>query len=204
MIEEGDIKPPQPAEKKQEFPWGGLWMVSVLLAFILGYVEARPHVDKAKLGLPVGSVIGANAWTLGNLTTTTTNGVEQQYKAEEERNKSWKNKPILAAPEDAPPSRIKVGPHVYKVRYTTRKALSSQGAIALTNLVDRIIWLNPHDDLRYELTHELTHCAKDVGSDGERLQGQFDGEENFVEETSPTWLRIIQDNPELVEWLTRK
>lgn len=127
-------------------------------------------------------------------------------KADSERRKAiWDHKPIFAAPLNAPPSTLRVGPYLYRVRYTSREALLSQNGLALTDLAAREIWLNRKRDLRVDVVHELMHAAADVATSGGWLSSNNynDLEENVIHETAPVLLEVLRDNPELTRWLTQ-
>lgn len=131
---------------------------------------------------------------------------KRELKEQAEKDAKWKARPLLDAPSDAPPSLIKVGPYFYSVHWTSAKALESQGALALTNMESREIWLNPKRiaSLRDDMLHELMHCSKDLGTGGGRFHGSsplYGEEEIVIEGTSAGLLQVMQDNAELVEWL---
>lgn len=132
-----------------------------------------------------------------------THEIQQQLDAMERR----RRRPILSPPADAPPSRIKVGPYSYVIKWTTAKALLEESALASTDIEGRVIWLTPErgESLRDDVVHELLHCAKDLGTGGSRFRGVWSSqEENDVEGYSAGFLSIIQDNPELMRWIAKR
>lgn len=114
--------------------------------------------------------------------------------------------PILPAPADAPPAKIKVGPNHYAVKWTSGEYLAAQGALAQSDIAKHIIWLNPKrttETLRDDVLHELMHCAADLGSAGGRARSPYDVEEDEIEYISSGLLQVMQDNPQLLAWLTQ-
>ena len=195
-----EIKP-----KKNNYTPPILFLVLLVLTFVFiaGYDFGKP--DKPPSFSGVSGIVPPSGGGIIYTTAPQTDWKEQQEAQERERKqreKLWNNRPYLSEPEDAPPSSIKVGPYTYRVYYTTAEALLTQNALALTQLDSHRIYLNPKRDLRTDLMHELFHCAKDVGTSNGHLIGQYDGEENLIEETAPMVTAILRDNPKLVTWLT--
>jgi hypothetical protein len=117
-----------------------------------------------------------------------------------------KEPPNLSPPADAPPPKIKVGPNHYVVKWTSGEYLAAQGALAQSDTAKHIIWLNPKrtaETLRDDMLHELMHCAADLGSAGGRARSPYDVEEDEIEYVSSGMLQVVQDNPQLLLWLTQ-
>lgn len=113
----------------------------------------------------------------------------------------------LPAPQDPPPSVVKVGPYHWTLTY----AKLEPGTFGEDWPMLLEIRLNPKlppDQLKETLLHELFHASIFIGSGGvmpgslEAMDPKID--DVFIEQTAPTLLQVLRDNPELVKWLQKE
>jgi len=98
------------------------------------------------------------------------------------------------------PASVKVGPHWYKILRKPKKLMPDDlGSFDSTTLQ---IWVRQRlrkskaaEILLHECLHACLHSVANGVSQNE--------EEDFVGGTSPVLLQVLQDNPELVEYLTK-
>ena len=119
------------------------------------------------------------------------------------------------------PSKIKVGPHTYKIYYSKKKWArfypKKKNKEGYGGVVGRFLlrasvilvngWEQSLSQQKDTLLHEILHaCFALTVFDNSPIS--FDGaEKSEIEEyavliLTPTLLQVLQDNPELVEWLT--
>jgi hypothetical protein len=98
------------------------------------------------------------------------------------------------------PATVKVGPHVYRVLRKPKTAMPKHlGSCDCSSLQ---IWVRQRlkkskaaEILLHETLHAILHSVCNGESKNE--------EEDFVEAASPVLLQVLQDNPQLVEYLIR-
>jgi hypothetical protein len=178
--------------------------VGFLLGFHFGEAKAKLHAAPVEQSPTSGTAMGgAISVNVDPEAAAKWQATQEQMQRDEalRRQKLWDKRPVLAAPSDAPPASIRVGPYTYYIRWTSGQALGAQNALALTFPDKQEIWLNPkrgRDQLRIDLFHELSHCAGLISdSRGE----QDDPEEEAIHEIATGWVLILRDNPELVRWM---
>lgn len=199
----GTTEVPEKASIGLVFPMILLTLAVFLLGFGIGRADPRPDKDATTV-----ATITSGTWTFPSEAQVKYQR-EQEEKAskkQEEKDRIWKNRPHLSPPADPPPSEIRMGPYVYHVYYTSQKALDTQQAWALTEIGYRRIWLDPNRaaSLRMDMLHELMHVAKDLGTNDGTLTANFNAEESEIKSTTLGLLFALRDNPDLVEWLSRK
>ena len=97
------------------------------------------------------------------------------------------------------PSTVKVGPHVYPIIRKPKSAMKDHGLCDW----DRVqIWIRARlkrTKAKEVLLHEVLHaCTYPMMAE---VEGKTD--ENFVNVVAPVLLQVMQDNPELMEYLTK-
>lgn len=94
------------------------------------------------------------------------------------------------------PQSLKVGPHVYSV---VRRSISGQlgecdfNALQIS-VKNRLRRSKGKEILVHELLHACTHPSMNCG--------QKYTDEDFVTAVSPVLLQVLQDNPDLLRYLT--
>jgi hypothetical protein len=96
----------------------------------------------------------------------------------------------------AMPVTVKVGPHIYRV--TRKSGIDYNGLCEFNTLTITI-----HKGLRRSkakeiLLHEVLHACTHPGLNGAKKYQ----DEDFVDGMAPTLLQVMQDNPELLRYLT--
>lgn len=98
------------------------------------------------------------------------------------------------------PATIKVGPHVYKILRKSKSQMPDDLGHCSTD--DLQIWVRERlrkskarEILLHEVLHSCTHPTVIMG-------GKFEDEE-FVLAVAPVLLQVLQDNPDLLEYLTK-
>ena|ERR1700677_2215579 len=98
------------------------------------------------------------------------------------------------------PAAVKVGPHVYKVLRKSKSQMPDDLGSCDCSLLQ--IWVRQRlrkSKAQEIFLHEALHaCLHSVANGGSKNE-----EEDFVEALSPVLLQVLQDNPELVEYLTK-
>ena len=94
------------------------------------------------------------------------------------------------------PASVKVGPHVYRI---TRKPHKHNGECDFDG-----ISINVKPRLRLQksreiLVHELLHACTHPSLNGDDRHT----DEEFVTGVTPVLLQVLQDNPDLLEYLTK-
>lgn len=98
------------------------------------------------------------------------------------------------------PDSIKVGPHSYAI---FRKSSSEIGRKNLGHcdtakleiwILQRIKKSKAQETLLHEILHACTHPLM--------VQGGYHADEEFVTEVAPPLLHVLQENPELISYLT--
>lgn len=187
--------------KNRNFPWGPIVIVFCLGMFFLGWSWRGAHdANHNQTERTSGSASGVTYIEWEKVKAETERA---RLEAEAKRDKIWNHRPILNPPHNPPPGIVKIGAFFYTVHWTSAGALEAWHAYALSDHEVREIWLNPkrNTELRDDMMHELLHCAKNIGSLGNRSTTDYDPEENVIQMTSPTLLSILYDNPKLEKWL---
>jgi aconitase A len=97
------------------------------------------------------------------------------------------------------PRSVKVGPHTYSVKiHPGREMGENNGDTDLDALEIRLRWGLKPSKKREILWHEIQHCCADIA----KIQGLAD-EEAWVTAMSPIETQVLQENPQLVKFLTR-
>ena len=97
------------------------------------------------------------------------------------------------------PLSIKVGPHVYQVLRKTAKELPD--ALGICNFNSLEIWIRCRlrgSKAKEILLHEILHATTHPSFNGEEKTD----DESLVNAVAPVLLQVLQDNPELVAYLT--
>lgn len=97
------------------------------------------------------------------------------------------------------PKTVKVGPHIYSVlRKTTAQLPGSNGTCDFDKteiwILNRLRRSKAKEILLHEVLHACTYRF---------LNDRFTDDEEFVEKLTPSLLQVLQDNPELVQYLTQ-
>jgi len=98
------------------------------------------------------------------------------------------------------PKSIKVGPHTYTV--LRKQASAFDEAIGFCDNNSLQIWIKKRlrkSKAQEILLHEVLHTVTLQCLDGVKELG----DESFVTATAPVLLQVIQDNPDLLEYLTQ-
>ena len=98
------------------------------------------------------------------------------------------------------PSSVKVGPHVYSLLRKPASAMPNTLGVCDDSLLQICIRQKMRRSKAKEvLLHEVLHACSHLtlSSFGKRA------EEDFVEAITPTLLQVLQDNPELLEYLVQ-
>ena len=204
-----DESPAVPKRKMVDEKWKDVaitLMFMVVFTACIGLAAGDAHGRYASKQEVAGSITSSSpAVWISTITPQTQQWMEDSKKEQARLEHIWNTRPRLAAPDDGPPRLIKVGPYMYAVNYTTKKALDTQNALALTDMASRDIWLNPRRtaNLRSDLLHELMHCAKDLGTGGGRFRGVVDTEENTIDAIDSQFLVIMRENPDVMNWLLK-
>lgn len=96
------------------------------------------------------------------------------------------------------PLRIKIGPHMWTVRQRSRKEMGEDNGLCLPDQTE--IWLYrglKRSVKREKLLHEVLHACTDPA-----CYDKIVSDEVFVTTVSPALLQVLQDNPDLVTYLT--
>ena len=97
------------------------------------------------------------------------------------------------------PSSVKVGPHVYPVVRKPKSVMSDHGLCDWDAVQILIQARLRRSKAKEVLFHEVLHaCTYPIMAS---VQNKTD--EDFVDVTAPALLQVLQDNPELVEYLTK-
>lgn len=99
------------------------------------------------------------------------------------------------------PKTMKVGPHVYTVLRKPKSQMSNEdlGGCDFNTLQISVQQRLRKSKAREILLHELLHaCTYPSLSSGDKYT-----DEQFVETTAPILLQVIQENPELIAYLTQ-
>lgn len=107
-----------------------------------------------------------------------------------------------AAPANHPPSVIVVGPYHWRVRYVDFRG-DYYGRSSYSELEIYIDPSLPLDQLKETVLHEVMHACLFVGNSGSS-PGRLISDDGFIESSVPTLLGVMEQNPELVHWLTQK
>ena len=94
------------------------------------------------------------------------------------------------------PSSIRVGPHVYKV---TRKPSPDNGECDFDGVAINVKPRLRRGKAKEILLHEVLHATTHPSLNGSGAHT----DEEFVTGISPVLLQVLQDNPDLVEYLTK-
>jgi hypothetical protein len=98
------------------------------------------------------------------------------------------------------PATVKVGPHVYTILRKSKTQMPKDWGSCDNGRLQ--IWVRQRlrkSKAREILVHELMHAGLHSVTNGPSRNE----EEDFVEALSPVLLQVLQDNPELVEYLTK-
>jgi hypothetical protein len=102
------------------------------------------------------------------------------------------------------PRSVKVGPHTYSVRLHPAREMFDKDGNALMGDTDedaleiRLRWGMKLSKKREILWHEIAHACADLAT----LEESAD-EETWVAKLSPMQVQVLQENPQLVKFLTR-
>lgn len=103
------------------------------------------------------------------------------------------------------PETVKVGCHIYTILRRSRAQMPKENGARLDGCCD---FDNLHIYLRKGLRiskakeyllHEILHACTYPALNGKTLE-----DEEFVDKTAPILLQVLQDNPELVAYLTQR
>lgn len=97
------------------------------------------------------------------------------------------------------PTTIKVGAHVYAVRRRSKEELEDLGRCDFDATEILIRKGLRQSKAREILLHEILHATTYPSM--MNVEGLTD--EQFVDSTAPVLLQVLQDNPQLVEYLTK-
>ena len=97
------------------------------------------------------------------------------------------------------PKTVKVGAHVYSVLSRTAAQIQGVGECDNTTLQIKIKQRLKRSKAKEILLHEILHAVTLQCLDG----GKKLDDEDFITATSPVLLQVLQDNPELLEYLTQ-
>jgi hypothetical protein len=103
------------------------------------------------------------------------------------------------------PRNIKVGPHTFSIAiHPSREMVNDKGETLngdtdLDGLRIRMRWGQRPSKKREILWHEIKHCCADAANVAD---GPHD-EESWITATSAMELQVLQENPQLVKFLTR-
>lgn len=98
------------------------------------------------------------------------------------------------------PASVRIGPHVYSILRKPAAAMPNSWGSCDNGTLQ--IWVRQRLKLSKSkeiLLHEVFHACLHSSVNG----GSYNEEEDFVEALSPALLQVIQDNPELLEYLTQ-
>lgn len=107
-----------------------------------------------------------------------------------------------AAPANAPPSVIVVGAFHWRVRYVDFQE-DFFGRTSPSHLEIDIDPSLPLDQLKETVLHEVMHACLFVGNSGSS-PGKLVDDDAYIESSAPTLLEVLEQNPQLVAWLTQK
>lgn len=95
------------------------------------------------------------------------------------------------------PQTVKVGPHVYSV--LRKSGIGYNGECSFDTLQIVVKTRLRRSKAQEILVHEILHACTHPSLNGsEKMQ-----DEEFVDGVAPTLLQVLQDNPELIEYLTQ-
>ena len=98
------------------------------------------------------------------------------------------------------PASVKVGPHVYTILRKPASAMPNDLGHCSTDTLQ--IWIRARlrkSKAREILVHELLHSCTHPSI----VQGGKFTDEEFVLAVAPVLLQVLQDNPDLLEYLTK-
>ena len=98
------------------------------------------------------------------------------------------------------PRKVKVGPHVYSILRKPASELQGLGLCDFYSLQISVRRRLRKSKAQEILVHELLHACTHPSLNGENEKFE---DEQFVEATAPILLQTLQDNPDLVEYLTQ-
>lgn len=101
------------------------------------------------------------------------------------------------------PARVRVGPHVYRVKVAKPSGLDHD-AYGVTDIGRSTITLAPglsDSQQRDTLLHEVLHAVLDGTGWAHRLGAKR--EEQLVRALAPALLAVLRDNREAIKWLTK-
>ena len=108
-------------------------------------------------------------------------------------------------PKAGVPLTIKVGVHVYTVVLATKREMpkgdDDDHMLGWCDYNNNIIWVYKHQPVskrKEVLLHEVLHACGYPALSHKQLD-----EEDFVDATAPVLLQVLQDNPELVDYLRK-
>ena len=102
------------------------------------------------------------------------------------------------------PQTVKVGPHTYSV--IRKSAAGMSGNLGHCDGNALIIWVRQRlrkSKAREIFLHEILHACTYASFSCVYSEGENHTGEEFVRAVAPTLLEVLQDNPELVEYLTQ-
>lgn len=97
------------------------------------------------------------------------------------------------------PKSIKVGAHVYTILRKPKSQFEEEGLCVSDKLEITIRQRLKRSKAQEVLVHELIHAAGYPS-----FWDKWPGEEKFVVAVSPVLLQVLQDNPDLVAYLTER
>lgn len=106
------------------------------------------------------------------------------------------------------PKRIKVGPGWYAIQFEEELRLNGRRCLGVTDEFKSEVALDPdqsYSQSRNTVVHELFHCIRSLTLIGNphAVKDFDDLDETIALQYGPYMLMILQDNPELVEWLQK-
>ncbi len=102
------------------------------------------------------------------------------------------------------PLSVKVGPFIYKITY--REDMDPfREFCGMSHHDDLEIWIKISDEVKMKeiMTHELMHTIIHIYG-GSPPDGADLPQERTVNALGFGWLQVMQDNPQIVEYLTRE
>lgn len=95
------------------------------------------------------------------------------------------------------PTTVKVGPHVYSV--IRKSGINYNGCCEFNTLQITVKKRLRKSKAQEILLHEILHACTHPSLNGDKPYK----DEEFVDGVTPTLLQVLQDNPELLEYLTQ-
>ncbi len=104
-----------------------------------------------------------------------------------------------------PPTTVKVGPHIYKIARLSKSKMPKVDGDQLSGCCDfdglqiSLEKSLPVSRSKECLLHEILHACNLLGGTSFKTME----EEDFVDKLSPHLLQVLQQNPDLVEYLIK-